>query len=177
MAYGQDDQAYWLMIIITKIKNYKEINSKILSLIDKIPNNPIINGNDNILHSDYNLPKTFKREYLEYFFETIKPYFTEICSKLHTTKIQISDAWFSQYTKNCTHQWHTHPECNLTNVYFVELPDKSLGTEILNHDKLDLNEGDLLTFPAYLYHRSPINILDNRKTIISFNSNVLDYRP
>jgi hypothetical protein len=56
---------------------------------------------------------------------------------------------------------------------------KNLGVKkvnILNHDKLDLNEGDLLTFPAYLYHRSPLNISDNRKTIISFNSDVLDYR-
>ena len=177
MAYGQDEQAYWLMIIITKIKNYKEINSKILSLIDKIPNNPIFEEKDNIIHSDYNLPKNFKREYLEYFSEIIKPYFEELCLKLHTKKIQITGAWFSQYIKNGTHSWHAHQECNLTNVYFVELPHKSLGTEILNYDRLDLNEGDLLTFPAHFYHRSPLNISDNRKTIISFNSNVLDYRP
>jgi hypothetical protein len=163
------------MIIITKIKNYKEINSKILSLIDKISINPIIKSNDNITNSDYNLPIGFKREYLEYFFDVIKPYFTELCSKLHTTRIEISKAWFQQYTKNCTHQWHTHPHSNFTNVYFVELPSKSLSTEILNHPNLDLNEGDLLTFPAYYYHRSPLNLSEKRKTIISFNSDIYDY--
>ena len=163
------------MILITKIKNYQEINLKILSLIDKIPNNPIIENNDNIKHSDYNLPKGFKREYLEYFFEVIKPYFIEMCLKLHTKKIQISRAWFQQYTKNCEHRWHTHPQCNFTNVYFVELPFKSLATEILNHPNLNLNEGDLLTFPAYYFHRSPLNLSEKRKTIISFNSDVYDY--
>jgi hypothetical protein len=163
------------MIIITKIKNYKEINSKILSLIDKIPNNPIIDGKDRITHSDYNLPNSFKREYLEYFFEVIRPYFKDICLKLNTKKIEISHAWFQQYVKNSTHQWHTHPRCNFTNIYFVELPSNSLCTEILNHANLDLNEGDLITFPAYYYHRSPLNSFEKRKTIISFNSDIYDY--
>jgi len=72
-------------------------------------------------------------------------------------------------------EWWTIPK-SLSNVYFVELPSKSLGTEILNHGKLDLNEGDLLTFPAYLYHRSPVNVTEERKTIISFNSNISEYR-
>jgi hypothetical protein len=163
------------MILITKIKNYKEINSKILSLIDKIPNNSIIENNENILHTDWNLPKGFKREYIEYFFEVIKPYFKEMCLKLHTIKIEVSNAWFQQYVKNGMHGWHTHAKTNFTNVYFVELPLKSLATEILNHPNLDVNEGDLLTFPAYYYHRSPLNLSEKRKTIISFNSDIYDY--
>ena len=163
------------MIIITKIKNFNEINFKLLSLIDKIPNNPLVECNDNITHTDFNLPKSFKREYLEYFFECIKPYFVDMCSKLHTKRIEISNAWFQQYTKNSIHQWHTHPNTNFTNVYFVELPSKSLATEIFNHPNLDLNEGDLLTFPAYYYHRSPINLSKERKTIISFNTSIYDF--
>jgi hypothetical protein len=163
------------MIIITKIENFKEINKQLLSLIDKIPNNPLVEYNDNITHTDFNLPKNFKREYLEYFIEHIKPYFIEICAKLHTKRIEISNAWFQQYTKNSIHQWHTHPNANFTNVYFIELPSKSLATEILNHPNLNLNEGDLLTFPAYYHHRSPINLSEERKTIISFNSNIYGF--
>jgi hypothetical protein len=175
MANGQDAKAYYIMIIVTKIKNYKEINNKIISLIDKIPNNPIIENDDNIIHTDYNLPKGFKREYLEYFLDIINPYCKEICSKLHTKKMEISYAWFQQYTKNGVHQWHTHPKTHFTNVYFVELPSKSLATEILNHPNLDIDEGDLLTFPAYYYHRSPINLSEKRKTIISFNADIYDF--
>jgi hypothetical protein len=160
------------MIIITKIKNFDKINSKLLSLIDKIPKNPLVERNSNIAHTDFNLPNTFKKEYLDYFFESIKPYYVEICAKLYSKKIEITNAWFQQYTRNSLHKWHVHPNANFTNVYFVELPSKSLATEILNHSNLNLNEGDLLTFPAYLYHRSPINLSEKRKTIISFNSNI-----
>lgn len=163
------------MILISKIDNYKEINKNILSLIDKIPNNPIQKKQDKIYHTDWNLPENFKREYLEYFITIIKPYLNDLSVKLNSKVLKISNIWFQQYGKLDTHDWHTHAEANFTNVYFVELPSKSLGTEILNHNKLDLNEGDLLTFPAYLYHRSPVNITEERKTIISFNSNISDY--
>ena len=164
------------MIIITKINKYKEINKNILSLIDKIPKNSINKNGDKIHHTDWNLPNEFKREYLEYFVKILNPYLEKISIKLNSKVIKISNIWFQQYNKLDTHTWHTHTEANFTNVYFVELPLKSLGTEILNYDKLDLNEGDLLTFPAYLYHRSPTNITEGRKTIISFNSNISDYR-
>jgi hypothetical protein len=164
------------MILITKINNHKEINKNILSLINKIQNNPIQKDGDKIHHTDWNLPENFKREYLEYFIPILQPYLNNISIKLNSKILKISNIWFQQYNKLDTHTWHTHPEANFTNVYFVELPSKSLGTEILNHDKLDLNEGDLLTFPAYLYHRSPANITEGRKTIISFNSNISDYR-
>jgi hypothetical protein len=55
------------------------------------------------------------------------------------------------------------------------LPDASIKTEIKDmfgnpiiHDAI---EGDLLIFPSYLYHRSPVNTTGKRKTIISFNIN------
>jgi hypothetical protein len=164
------------MLIITKIKNYKEINKNILSLIDKIPNNSLQKNSDKIYHTDWNLPKNLKREYLDYFSIIIKPYIEELLIKLKSKYLQISNIWFQQYNKLDTHGWHTHSDTNFTNIYFVELPSKSLGTEILNYDKLDLNEGDLLTFPACLYHRSPVNTTEERKTIISFNSSIYDYK-
>ena len=163
------------VIKITKIDNYQEINKQLLSLINKIPNNPLIEGNDNISHTDWNLPLNFKREYLEYFLKIIEQYMIKITNELKSKTCKIEKVWFQQYNKTTTHQWHTHPRCHFTNVYFVELPSKSLGTEILDIEKLDLNEGDLLTFPAYMYHRAPINLEDKRKTIISFNSNFEDY--
>jgi hypothetical protein len=163
------------MIIITKIDNFKEINKNILSLINKIPNNSVQDYNDKISHTDWNLPRDLKTDYLNYFIEILNPYLKKISIKLNSKNLKISNIWFQQYNKSDIHTWHTHPDSNFTNVYFVELPCKSLGTEILNHDKLDLNEGDLLTFPAYLYHRSPANIIGKRKTIISFNSSISDY--
>jgi hypothetical protein len=163
------------MIIITKIDNYKEFNKNLLNLIEKIPNNPLKENNNFIEHTDWNLPKNFKREYVEYFINTIKTYLDKMAFNLKSKNFNIINMWFQQYTKLGTHQWHNHSDVNWTNVYFVELPSKSLGTEILNHEELNLQEGDLLTFPGYLYHRSPINTFEKRKTIISFNSNFYNF--
>lgn len=164
------------MIILNKIDNYKQINENLLNLIAKIPKNSLIEDSCSIInHTDWNLPKTFKKEYLNYFFEIMQPYFKKICIKLNCNEIKVTKVWFQQYVKNDLHQWHTHPGTNFTNIYFVELPDKSLSTQILGHKNLEFNEGDLLTFPGYYFHRSPINLFEKRKTIISFNADIYDY--
>jgi hypothetical protein len=164
------------MILITKINNYKEINKNLLKLIKKIKN-PFKNNEGSVIsNTDWTLPSEYKREYLIYFFEIIKPYMDKITLKLNCNKWIIHNFWFQQYLKSDCHNWHTHDSSNFTNVYFVELPNTSLGTEIFNHKKLKLKEGDLLTFPAYYLHRSPVNNSNKRKTIISFNSSVEGFK-
>jgi hypothetical protein len=163
------------MIFITKINDFKKINKKLLKLIKEIKPPLLIPKDEFISNTDWYLPKDHERKYLDYFYETINPYMGDLALKLHSKKCSIQNGWFQQYKKSAFHGWHTHPKCNFTNVYFVELPDKSLATEILGHGKFDLNEGDLFTFPSYLYHRSPINNLNKRKTIVSFNCDFFDY--
>jgi len=157
------------MILITKIDNYKKINKDILTLIEKIKNsNQHIDNN--ISNTDVFLPKNYKRDYLDYFYKIIEPYMYKISLKLFSKDWVIHNGWFQQYCKSDYHNLLTHAGANFANVYFVELPDKSLATEIYKNKNLNLKEGDLLTFPAYLYHRSPVNNSNKRKTIISFNS-------
>lgn len=163
------------MIFVTKINNFKKINKKLLSLISTIKNNKYNTDKDSIHNTDWNLPKNFERKYVDYFVPIIRPYLNEIAKKLHSEKAVIDNIWFQQYKKNDEHSWHTHGLSNFSNVYFVELPLKSLATEILNVKDLNLNEGDLLTFPSHLYHRSPINKTNKRKTIISFNCDFTNY--
>ena len=38
-------------------------------------------------------------------------------------------------------------------------------------DNIEVKEGQMLTFPANVIHRSPTNIQDDAKVIIAFNSN------
>jgi hypothetical protein len=162
------------MIIITKIQNSDEINKKLLDFFKKI-DNPFSENISRISNTDWSLPREQKREYLDYFSEIIKPYMFKIASKLYSESWNIHNFWFQQYLKSDNHNWHTHPDCQFTNVYFVELPDESLSTQILGHEKVKAKEGELLTFPAYFYHRSPINNSNKRKTIISFNSSFFDF--
>ena len=157
------------MILITKVKNYKKINKELLKLIEKIKNPYLAEGNS-ISNTDWNLPQNYTREYLPYFYEIIKSSMHDLAFKLHSKNWTIHSCWFQQYYKSNHHDWHTHQGTNFTNVYFIELPNSSLATEIYEHENLKLKEGDLLTFPGFFYHRSPINRSNKRKTIISFNS-------
>jgi hypothetical protein len=162
------------MIIITKIKNSKKINKNLLNLISLIKNK-IKSEKSYIYNTDWNLPLNYERKYLEYFYKIIKPYMSTIAFKLFSKKWIIHNGWFQQYSKSNIHTWHTHPTSQFSNVYFVSLPKKSLITEIFNHEKLDLEEGDLLTFPSFYYHKSPKNDSKKIKTIISFNSSFYDF--
>jgi hypothetical protein len=158
--------------LVTKIKEHKQIKDKLLSLIDSIPKNSF----EDITHTDWNLPKNLKREYLEYFYKIITPYINEMANLLKQDTCYITNGWFQQYYKNNFHNYHIHEKTNFTNVYYLELPDVRKTTSIrpVINSKKSLNliakEGDLVTFPAMYYHASE-KINDNfRKTIISFNS-------
>ncbi len=76
-----------------------------------------------------------------------------------------------------THGWHTHSD-NYTGVYYLELPDETPKTQIVNPLNqteiidLDIKEGDIVLFPSFIIHRAPINKSNKRKTIISFDINI-----
>ena len=96
-------------------------------------------------------------------------------------------SWFNQYYANSgsDHPWHHHAEGKLTpyvknhckdftNIYYVELDDKSLTTVLRVPDTEeeiipDVKEGQILTFSADILHKSPRNFTNSRKTVISFN--------
>ena len=56
----------------------------------------------------------------------------------------------------------------------MELKDKSLGTILVDPKtkkeiRPRVNEGDMLIFDAKIFHKSPRNFSNTRKSIISFN--------
>ena len=160
--------------IVNSIKEHITIKPELLNLIDKIPITEFKTSEENIVHTDWNLPKDYKREYADYFFQCIKPYMIEMSNKLHNNRCEIYNVWFQQYSKNNRHDWHVHQQANYTNVYYLEMPDNNMRTELYNilDDSiitLDVKEGDMVTFPAHLLHRSKLNESGNRKSIISFN--------
>ena len=99
----------------------------------------------------------------------------------------VDTSWFNQYYANSgsDHPWHHHAEGKLTpyvknyckdftNIYYVELDDKSLTTVLRVPDTEeeiipDVKEGQILTFSADILHKSPRNFTNSRKTVISFN--------
>ena len=157
--------------VVIRIKEHKKVKPKLMSQIKDMPNQ----GVDNVTKSDWSLPKDFNRPYLETFYELISPYMDLFAKNNHCKSWTIHNSWFHEYHKKSNFPWHVHPTCQFANVYFLDLPDKKTTTEILDTDskliKVNVEEGDILTFPSFLRHRSPM-ITNLQKTIIAFNSSI-----
>ena len=156
------------------VNNKDIIKEKLLSWFHK---EPVVSlgTNYNISKTDWKKSFDMNRDYVKYLLKEFTPYINNIGEDLKTEKCSIFDMWYQQYNKNDNHEWHNHGVTNWANIYFVELPDET-GTEFLDFKVDDIKEGDLLTFPAYYMHRSPINKSNERKPIVSFNSNYTDYK-
>jgi len=169
--------------IITKVDNHKEHKETLLSYINIFnkDNKTDVSletmgfGDDSKLanvKSDWNLERG---DYLKYFYDSvIQKNMKEIKEYLKMGQWAIENGWFQQYSKGGEHNWHCHTNSQFSNCYYLELPDKEHLTEIkdLNGEliEFDAKEGDMVTFPSYLLHRSKPNN-GERKTVISFNSN------
>jgi hypothetical protein len=161
--------------LINEIKEHKKNKKKLLKLIEKIPlSNLDENLHARVNHSDWFLHQDYKREYLEFFYKLITPYMNEMSRALKCQDWVITNGWFQQYLTSDFHNWHVHTGVNYTNVYYLELLNSNEKTQIYNIldntiIDIDVKEGDLVTFPSHLIHRSK-PLKDKRKTIISFNS-------
>ena len=155
-----------MTIIVKPFKKHKDLKNTLLKLIDKLPKNK----GKAISNTDWILPKDYNREYLNLFYENINEHMVELRDQFNCDRWEIINGWFQQYEKGDTHGWHNHAGCQFSNVYYLELPNKSLATEFYNEEKIKVSEGDILTFSSHLVHRSAINTTNSRKTIISFNS-------
>jgi|TARA_R110002096_G_scaffold292509_3_gene487033 hypothetical protein len=163
--------------ILTDIKEHQQNKNKLLSLINKMELSTINNSNNVISKTDWNLPKETKREYINFFYKMVTPYMNDMAVKLKCKFWDISNAWYQVYKEQDTHNWHIHENNNYTNVYYLDLPEQNIKTELYDVkdnkviNEIQLKEGQLFTFPAHIIHRSPPNLSNKIKTIISFNSN------
>jgi hypothetical protein len=106
--------------------------------------------------------------YVNYFLQNILSNFKKNILKFwNVSSFGIHDAWFQQYEKGDFHGWHTHPGCNLSGIYYIELPDSNMATQFKTFST-DIKEGEIIIFPSYLKHSSPL-FNEGRKTILSFN--------
>ena len=160
--------------LLTLINRLKYTNPKTQARNDK--RNDISKGT----YTDYFLPTKVEREYLDYFYPLTEPVMMSVAKYLgfdpekNPFNWEINTGWFQQYTDGGTHDWHNHPGGQFANTYFLELPDEKYKTEIIGIDnkvvEYTAEEGDVVTFPSWMKHRSP-PVDSGRKTVIAFNSN------
>ena len=154
----------------SKVHNHSKIKKQLLDKINLIPTNPLHSNNESIMHTDWNLPPNMHREYAPLFLEVIKPHMAKITQDLKCSGYDIELFWFQRYGHKSKHSWHTHPRAHFANVYFVECP-KGLSTKFMHFEE-ECEEGDIISFPAFLPHSSPIITENYYKTIISFNCSI-----
>jgi len=156
-------------LFVRPFKKHKELKKTFLELIENLP----ISKKESISNTDWYLPKEHKRDYVDLFYKNIVDHMGFVSEKLKCTKWEIHNTWFQQYTEGDKHDWHNHGHTQFSNVYFLELPSKKMKTEFATHPAISISEGDIITFPAYLIHRSKLNKSNKRKTVIAFNSSFL----
>lgn len=153
-------------IFISKVSKFEEKNKKILDFIATLPNNDINDQNQTITKTDWNIENS-DIGYFNYIEEDVAKHIEKQNAILGTTSADLDTLWYQQYETDANHGWHTHNGAHFSNVYFVEC-EQGQQTEFKNM-KIDVEKGDLISFPAFLPHRSK-RIISGRKTVIAFNT-------
>lgn len=142
----------------------------------------MINVMDSISKSDWPVDRGLERKYFTLLNPYVNIHFEKIVADTYPGKgydLIHPNIWFQQYVKGDFHSWHNHGS-SWSTVYFVELPDPSFSTMFylpFNKEEIqiDVKEGDFITFPGFIFHKSPVNTSDKRKTIIAFNTIIYNH--
>lgn len=170
MILHKIDGAY----VTNKIKNHKEIKDILIKKINNSKYETVYNYPDKIKKTDFYLENK-KNEWSDLFINNCLEEIRESHLSLGYSNYKIKNIWFQEYAKMDYHGWHNHEDVTFSNVYYLKLERENYATEILNPFSREVisvqaSEGDIVTFPAYLNHRSPVNVSEKNKIVIVFNT-------
>jgi hypothetical protein len=165
--------------IISKFDKHADLKHEVLNLIGQSSAETIQAqiAEVDISRTDWNFSTEKTRKWVNYLFHDLMNHMLESYRELGFDSFKVHEIWFQQYYQNSQHGWHIHGS-NFTNVYYLELSDGAPKTELISpFDKktiitLDVTEGDTVVFPSFVLHRAPPNYIADRKTIVSFNTDV-----
>jgi len=165
-------------ILIHKVEKHNEIKDTILHNIDKIGNHSLNDSNkcnQSISNTDWHLDSNLFRPYYDIVYPIIKNNTCILKQKLKLNcNLNLLNYWFQQYQNGDYHDWHNHFGSYYSSIYYVELPKDSVKTTFKIIDKeyeFEVTEGDIISFPSILYHKSKPNKSNKRKTVVAFNLN------
>jgi hypothetical protein len=162
------------LVFISKVGDFAARKYKILETIDSMAEKPLFDAPGQwTFNTDWDSRNDI-RPYHDTFLPPVMQHSENLMRSLGGEGFQIKNYWFQQYRKGDYHNWHSHPGCMFSSVFYIELPEgtatkfKIYGEE----HELDVQEGDIVSFPSALFHASLPNQSNHRKTIISFNLDV-----
>lgn len=164
---------------ITKIQNHGKVKPRLLDLIQQADHtSPFLEKSEvDITRTDWHNCSDAQRPWFKFFAENFYDSIMAVYRRLGYGGFRLNEIWFQQYGSFSQHGWHTHGS-NFTNVYYLELPKDSPKTQLIepytkNKFYLEVEEGDLVTFPSFILHRTGPNVSQDPKSIISFNINAV----
>lgn len=161
-------------IYIFKVKELKDMKDTILSLIESVEGLPFRDNCQSLSNTDWNLDNSHHRPYVDTVANAIIAEVNE-GSPILPDELYIKNMWFQQYNADDFHDWHTHGDCMFSSVYYLELPDKTQTSFLIDGKEvqLDVEEGDFVVFPNCIPHCSKPNTTGERKTVIALNLNTV----
>ena len=185
-----------------KVENYKTFNKELEEYIYKLKeedNEGVVRSNRGGWHSKSfkvrekgTIQNRFTQELSKYIFDVIQTYGWKCVPE----RVVVSEMWAIINKPRDFNLIHTHPKAYLSAAYYVKAPEKAGRFVIENplsvarHSypahatkteynikaaALDIEEGDLLLFPAYLPHKVNENKSDEDRIVISFNVNINNF--
>jgi hypothetical protein len=160
---------------VQQMPNHERVKEVLLEEFTKTDFEPVYRDGEQISIADWHL-SMHPRNWVQAFRTLYNPLLQEVADKLYADNVQTNGFWFQQYFNSDYHGWHVHGHTNWSSIYLVECPE-GMETEFFDVttgsilEDMTLKEGDIITFPANMLHRSKPNTTNQRKTIVSWNSN------
>ena len=164
----------------SKIKDHSKIRDSILYEILRSKSDSLKVTDryysDNISRLDWSLARDLTRKWVSIFIPSFVDEITRVMGSMAYNEVELFEMWYQQYLEGDKHGWHIHGQ-HYTGVYYLEYPKGCSKTEVcspfnFNKKQIDVEEGDIIVFPAHFIHRGLPNS-NFRKTIISFNFDVI----
>lgn len=165
-----------LPILIINFEKHQIVKNDLLEMLTSSPNHHVSGDekiDDCISKTDFYVSS--KDLYFDFLMKFMMPDLKNTYEQMLGYKEWIiGDHWFQEYRQNDRHEWHRHAGCAWNNVYYLELPKDSPGTELMvpiSNEVIspEVCEGDILIFPSVFKHRSPQNRSTDKKTVVAFN--------
>lgn len=162
-------------VFVRQVPAHLDIKPRILEAIQAMGEFSYRSVQNSLSNTDWHLNANIIRPY----FDIVRPNIAEHVEALRADRgydtVSVGGVWFQQYKHGDFHDWHMHGDCTFSSVYYVDLAGGTPKTSFLYNGvefDIEVSEGDIITFPSYLMHKSKVNTSKNIKTVIAFNSNV-----
>lgn len=159
-------------IIVSRVPNHRQVKEQVIASLDTMGTFSLQTPGQNLASTDWHVSSDIPRLYWGAVQPIVDTHIADVGRALDLVGGRVVNYWYQQYREGDYHEWHIHPTCMFSNVYFVDLPNgkqttfKSFGEEL----QFAVQEGDILTFPSHLIHCSKALNTNATKTVLVFNS-------